>query len=1415
MFDEEPFKCWAKGSSNGLLVIHDEINPVDTAVATCNHILGQKSASSRVQFYEFRQWDCRYNSVELMLSAFLRQVQGTTWMRKNKVINQLGLADRFPSQHRPSFKRLLSTFFQCLQSSTDLADTRIFWILVNFDEHIESQQWVLSQVMAFMTTCEANLSVVLVNRCLPLLPPRHHFGKRCPLVEVITRRDSEAEDTRLVDNSTAGEIAGDSFSNFRGGQARKTVLELVAKAPGLYTARDQLLDILLRQEVDSELRLQLVLLCWTKSQSSHLAVDYLNDLVSGSDINVFSRSLQPSSQGPERENQVNMALKLLLHCVRSFTVAELHDLEQTTTYGQQIGLNEAPCPGRESAATIELLPGLVIICDNQVMFGHAQLRDYLLSQSEKDTEGGGTYRAHAQIADWCLQYLHAVDIEDWPVVNTDYEINAASEYRGSFRSYAVRHWVEHARLAGPELSEWPAFVELLNKPVLLEHWTNAYWAYINPATRGAPASMTTLAIFARHGADIQLSATMSKFQGQISFREQCFGALSWAALEGQLSAVSKLAAIPRPDGATLDRAILGAITSSSLEVIHKVVNLAAQQPITLRDPLAILAWAAYYDLVDIVKILIHTVPAGESRRRGFLPVIMCAAGSFRRHTGGSECLKLLINAKFAAESADNKASRANELALILACRHGNRAIALVLVEALCNGGLSTGAKDDGNSEDGRPISSMTKYGHDSFLKAMHAAVTYGQYVIVEELLEFALAKGWRDPSALTILCNVALHKQRVKSLRAVISHLTNTIEGPRMKGIPDVLLRAIIKLKDESLVQQVINWCWASDAIEFSTILCAAVDSGDSAEGVVKVLIEKGERLFRETSREHYYDAINNACSIAVRMRHTALLELILEKGPSLSMKNVSESTPLFHAAWSGYEDVVQILVDAKADPNAPGDDQGWTPLQGAYDEARISEILLEAGADIDRETTGGNTALTLACVNDCVDTIAVLLRYKANPNHFFNHSTPLSLCLESSSTDGVSKLLEAGADPTLVSASDLEHPLLHYCVRYGLSDALELLLLYNISVNELDDENKTALCCITSQTTVSSVKLLLRRGASVDPKTDAKAPSHTPLLSAVSAGNYEVAEYLVSSGANVNAKGEDFGSILHAACRSGTHAIIGMLVEAGADINYKYPGEDGTPLHAALRNKGGYDDRMEIATYLLSRSDIDQHQTCDLWGSVLSVACLECDLDMVKMLTAKSIDVNTEDRIGRKPIHFALYRTLDMVEYLIDAGALLESKDRMGRGPLHFAVVSGDPTIVDFVLRWRPQLVYERDIDDWTPLLWAMRICGRWGTESSERATIIQLLLKHGADPLVEGDGLDRRWTAYGLAAYYNLGDSIMDLVTPTHADLEAMDSEKRVRFQYVLKAEKKRARRRQGSYCDACLMVRRSITSPRKEIY
>lgn len=78
-------------------------------------------------------------------------------------------------------------------------------------------------------------------------------------------------------------------------------------------------------------------------------------------------------------------------------------------------------------------------------------------------------------------------------------------------------------------------------------------------------------------------------------------------------------------------------------------------------------------------------------------------------------------------------------------------------------------------------------------------------------------------------------------------------------------------------------------------------------------------------------------------------------------------------------------------------------------------------------------------------------------------------------------------------------------------------------------------------------------------------------------------------------------------------------------------------------------DEKYRIIEYLLRRKELDLYQSVPWWGGYLGLACLCGSLSLLSTLTAKdSTKVNEADKIGRRPIHFALYRTLDHVKYLL-----------------------------------------------------------------------------------------------------------------------------------------------------------------------
>lgn len=85
--------------------------------------------------------------------------------------------------------------------------------------------------------------------------------------------------------------------------------------------------------------------------------------------------------------------------------------------------------------------------------------------------------------------------------------------------------------------------------------------------------------------------------------------------------------------------------------------------------------------------------------------------------------------------------------------------------------------------------------------------------------------------------------------------------------------------------------------------------------------------------------------------------------------------TPLHSAAAGGSAEIVHLLLNAGADPNAR-QNGGFTPLQAAAQngDAAMARDLLDHGAEVDAATDDGRTALAIA-EEQGHDEVAALLR--------------------------------------------------------------------------------------------------------------------------------------------------------------------------------------------------------------------------------------------------------------------------------------------------------------------------------------------------------------------------------------------------------------------------------------------------------
>lgn len=116
---------------------------------------------------------------------------------------------------------------------------------------------------------------------------------------------------------------------------------------------------------------------------------------------------------------------------------------------------------------------------------------------------------------------------------------------------------------------------------------------------------------------------------------------------------------------------------------------------------------------------------------------------------------------------------------------------------------------------------------------------------------------------------------------------------------------------------------------------------------------------------------------IAVRNKNPELVRFLLANRANAQRKNASGDTALMLAALQGSADIVQLMLEHHVNPNHGG----WNPLHyAAYGgNDQIVAMLLAAKADINLKAPNGQSALMLACKLGHTAVVRVLVGAKAN----------------------------------------------------------------------------------------------------------------------------------------------------------------------------------------------------------------------------------------------------------------------------------------------------------------------------------------------------------------------------------------------------------------------------------------------------
>ncbi|XP_075988672.1 uncharacterized protein LOC142984767 isoform X3 [Anticarsia gemmatalis] len=224
----------------------------------------------------------------------------------------------------------------------------------------------------------------------------------------------------------------------------------------------------------------------------------------------------------------------------------------------------------------------------------------------------------------------------------------------------------------------------------------------------------------------------------------------------------------------------------------------------------------------------------------------------------------------------------------------------------------------------------------------------------------------------------------------------------------------------------------------------------------------------------------------------------------------------------------------------------------------------------------------------------------------------------------------------------------------------------------------------------LDEIRILLACGAKVnEPVTQGLRPLHYAIWQRY----LEATRLLVVRGCDVNARDDCGYSALHLAAEHGYTELVKLLLESGAAVDYRPDtGEEfprttlcDEPLRLAIRNK-----HYEVARLLLEHG-ADPNKRY-FFGSEIN---LVSDPEYLELLLTFGANPDSRDRAGLTPLMKAARQrkgmdaVLLLISYGADVNAMADARNDY-RTVMHYAVLSGNPEVVNLLIKQGARVNYE-----------------------------------------------------------------------------------------------------------------------------
>ena len=355
--------------------------------------------------------------------------------------------------------------------------------------------------------------------------------------------------------------------------------------------------------------------------------------------------------------------------------------------------------------------------------------------------------------------------------------------------------------------------------------------------------------------------------------------------------------------------------------------------------------------------------------------------------------------------------------------------------------------------------------------------------------------------------------------------------------------------------------------------------------------------LHQSNADPNICDTIDNNTPLhyAVKNANLKIMSCLIESNANPNIQNGEGFTPLLilcsrqdaSSSSAGLVEMVNMLLNANADPNVQTASELWAPLhyacRGFKGSLKIANSLLKATANPNIQDKDGFTPL-LVLLNaedkeprNQYDLVNVLLKAGADPNISNKENyTPLFLAAGNGNTSIVVRLLKEKVNPNNPNTHGATP--IHAATACNYLEIIKILLKEKADPNVHDNSNNRMaplhIAC-GHQKSLEMTQAIL--GCSNTDPNILDAMRNTPLHNAVEHAARRILQCLIASNANPNIRNNESFTPLHVACIQACNAkssvefstaleMVEILLEAEADprMSCKY----GTAFDIAIRGQ-------------------------------------------------------------------------------------------------------------------------------------------------------------------------------------------------------------------------------------------------------